>query len=66
MEKKKSIGLDEIATFYEGVTGVIEELTSLMQKVSPIFLGPKRRLVVNVRELQRKAKLWDEYQKNGS
>lgn len=57
--KKKEIGLDEIFAFHEQVLDVVEKLTELMQRVSPILLGPKRRLVANIKEFQRKAALWD-------
>jgi hypothetical protein len=57
--KKKAIGLDEIFTFQREVLAVVEKLTSLMHRIIPIYVGPKRRLVANIKELQRKAALLD-------
>jgi hypothetical protein len=52
--KKKSITLDEIVTFLEQLTEVIEAMTTLMKEMGPIYLGPKRKLVAKIKELQQK------------
>ena len=53
--KKKAIGLKEIITFQEEVLAAVEKLTNLMHRMDPIYMGPKRRLVANIKELQRRA-----------
>jgi hypothetical protein len=52
--KKNAIGLEEIATFRDLLIEVIEEMTTLMSRMGPIYLGPKRKLVAKVKELQQK------------
>jgi hypothetical protein len=52
--KKTAISLDEIATFREQLTNVIEKMTALMIEMGPIHLGPKRRLLAKIKELQQK------------
>jgi hypothetical protein len=52
--KKKAISLEEIATFLEQLMGVIGSMSTLMLQMTPIYLGPKRRLVAKIRELQQK------------
>jgi hypothetical protein len=57
--KKKEIGLAEIISFQEEVLAVVEKLTKLMHRIVPIYMGPKRRLIANIKELKRKAALWE-------
>jgi hypothetical protein len=52
--KKKAISLDEIVTFEEQLSEVIETLTELMSRMKPIYLGPKQKLVAKIKELQQK------------
>jgi hypothetical protein len=51
---KKAISLDEIATFREQLIEVIENMTTLMIRMEPIYMGPKRKLVAKIKELQQK------------
>ena len=53
--KKKAISLDEIATFQEQLLEVVEKIGELMVRMEPIHMGPKRRLVAKIKELQQKA-----------
>lgn len=50
--KKKAISLDEIATFREQLIEVIENMTALMIRMEPVYMGPKRKLVAKIKELQ--------------
>jgi hypothetical protein len=52
--KKKAISLDEIATFHEQLSEVITAMTTLMKEMAPIYLGPKRKLLAKIKELQKK------------
>jgi hypothetical protein len=52
--KKKAISLDEIATFHEQLSEVITAMTTLMKEMGPIYLGPKRKLLAKIKELQQK------------
>lgn len=52
--KKAAISLDEIVSFQEQLIDVIEKMTALMSEMGPIHLGPKRRLVAKIKELQQK------------
>jgi len=52
--KKAAISLDEIVSFQEELINVIEKMTALMSEMGPIHLGPKRRLVAKIKELQQK------------
>jgi hypothetical protein len=52
--KKKAISLGEIVTFAEQLIEVIEKMTALTGEMGPIYLGPKRRLVAKIKELQQK------------
>jgi hypothetical protein len=52
--KKKAINVDEIATFQEQLSEVIIAITTLMKEMGPIYLGPKRKLVAKIKELQQK------------
>jgi hypothetical protein len=52
--KKKAINLGEIATFLVQLSEVITAITALMEKIGPIYLGPKRKLVAKIKELQQK------------
>ncbi|MCU1340335.1 MAG: hypothetical protein JWO19_5916 [Bryobacterales bacterium] len=52
--KKKAISLDEIVTFQEQLFEVIETMTTLMSQMGPIYLGPKKKLVAKIKELQQK------------
>ena len=53
--KNKAISLEEMVAFSEQLTDVIETMGALINEIGPIYLGPKRRLVAKVKELQRKA-----------
>jgi hypothetical protein len=63
--KKKAIGIEEILAFEEEVVTVIEKLTDFMHRIDPIYMAPKRRFLANIKELQRKAALWDAHEKGG-
>jgi hypothetical protein len=63
-KKKTAIGIREIMDFQEEVIAVVEQLTDLVRRTDPIYVGPKRRLVANIKELQRKAALWDAHEKS--
>jgi hypothetical protein len=52
--KKAAISLDEIVSFQEEWIDVIETMTALMSRISPIYLGPKQKLVAKIKELQQK------------
>jgi hypothetical protein len=52
--KKAAISLDEIVSFQEELIDVIEMMTALMSRMSPIHLGPKQKLVAKIKELQQK------------
>jgi hypothetical protein len=52
--KKAAISLDEIVSFQEELIDAIETMTALMGRMSPIYLGPKQRLVAKIKELQQK------------
>jgi hypothetical protein len=52
--KKKAINLHEIATFQDQLSEVIIAIATLMQEMGPIYLGPKRKLVAKIKELQQK------------
>jgi hypothetical protein len=52
--KKPAISLDEIVSFQEELIDAIETMTALMGRMSPIYLGPKQRLVAKIKELQQK------------
>ena len=64
--KKKSIGPAEILDFKKKLPAVIDDLIALLKNIEPIRLGPKRKRIDKIEELQRKAAMWDEHQKNGS
>lgn len=51
--KKPAISLDEIVSFQEELMDVIED-DRVDESMSPIHLGPKRRLVAKIKELQQK------------
>jgi hypothetical protein len=38
----------------EQLTEVIEDMTALMIRMRPIYLGPKQKLVAKIKELQQK------------
>lgn len=52
--KKAAISLDEIVSFREELIDVIETMTALMSRMSPIYLRPKRKLIAKIKELQQK------------
>ena len=52
--KKAAISLDEIVSFQEELIDVIETMTALMSQMSPIYLGPKQKLVAKIKKLQQK------------
>lgn len=52
--KKAAISFGEIVSFLGQLTDVIETITALMSGMGPIYLGPKRKLVAKIKELQQK------------
>lgn len=52
--KKAAISLDEIVSFQEELIDVVEAMTALTSRMSPIYLGPKQKLVAKIKELQQK------------
>lgn len=54
MASLASVSLDEIATFQEQLFEVIETMTTLMSQMGPIYLGPKKKLVAKIKQLQQK------------
>jgi hypothetical protein len=52
--KKAAISFGEIVSFLEQLVDVVETMTVLMKEMGPIHLGPKRRLVAKIKELQQK------------
>jgi DNA repair exonuclease SbcCD ATPase subunit len=55
MKSKKHgpLQIEQLVEFLEELTPVAEKLTELMKQMSPIYLGPKKRLLEKVRNLQQ-------------
>jgi hypothetical protein len=52
--KKAAISFGEIVSFLEQLSDVLETMTALICVMGPIYLGPKRKLVAKIKELQQK------------
>ena len=54
-KKQTPLRIGELAVFIEELASVTARLAELLERVAPIYLEPKRRLVARIQDLQRKA-----------